>query len=91
MRFLTGIRFQVIAHGVLRPFLCLDAEDGTMSFEAQSGSGAYIHIFSNQLKGSDLIGVEEKASSHLGSLQPMQIIELDEDDLNHLTHYRVQC
>ena len=89
MRFLTGIRFQKIIHGVLRPFLCLVAEDGTMSFEAQSGSGAYIHILSNQLKGADWVGAEEKASSYLGSLQPVQTIELDDSDLSHLTRYRV--
>jgi hypothetical protein len=60
-----------------------------MSFEAQSGSGAWIHILSNQLRGTDWPEAEEKASSCLGSLQPVQTIELDEYDLSHLTRYRV--
>jgi hypothetical protein len=88
-RFLVGSSFQTVAHGILRPFLCLFSEDGTMSFEAQSGSGAWIHILSNQLRGTDWSESEEKASTCLGSLQPIQTIELDNYDLNVLkTHYR---
>lgn len=91
MWFSTGIRFQAIANGVQRPFLCLTAEDGSMCFEVQTASVPYNRIISYRVKGADLIEAKEKASSALGTLQGLPRIELDDDELNHLMRYRVHC
>ncbi len=90
MWFFTGIRVQAIEHGVLRPFLCFLEKDGTIRFEAQSSSGAWIHFFNNQLKGADIARAEGKAGLCIGSFQPLPAIKLDEYELNVLrTHYPV--
>ena len=60
-----------------------------LKYEAMQGSGAFIHIVNEKLRGVDRKSVLEKPFSEVGTLQPIQTIELDEDDLNHLTRYRV--
>ncbi len=89
MKFFAGVKVKFDANHVPHLFLCLKSEEGTLRFEAQSGSGAFNHIFGEQLKGVDYQEAEEMASSDFGSVQPIQMIELDDDDLNHLTRYRV--
>lgn len=83
MKFFAGVKFACDSNRVHHLLLCLqsEAEDGSLEFEARVGSGAFIHIMSNQLKGVDYQEAEEKASSDLGSLQPIGTIELDECDL----------
>lgn len=67
------------------------ADSGPLKFEVQTARVPYNRIVSDHLKDADLIGAEEKASSALGSLQMLPTIEFDDDELNHLTSYRVHC
>lgn len=90
MKFLAGLKVKVDSNQVARRFLHLASEDGTQRFEAQFGSGAFIHIMGEHLRGVDHYSeADERAFSDLGTVQPLQKIELDTDDLNHLTRYRV--
>ncbi len=90
MKFIAEVKYQLIEPArVYRLFLCLRAEEDTLKYEVMQGLGAYNHIMSEKLVGADWNSAQEKASSDVGTLQPIQTIELDEDDLNHLTQYRV--
>ena len=89
MKFFAGLKYHFIPDRVPRLFLCLRAEDGIANYEAMQGSGAFIHIMNEKLVGVDSETAREKAFADFGSLQPIQTIELDEDDLNHLARYRV--
>jgi hypothetical protein len=60
-----------------------------LNFEAMEGTGAFIHIVNEKFRRADWDAAREEAVSHLGSLQQIQTTELDADDLNHLTRYRV--
>lgn len=89
MRFFAGVKYVFDQYQVPRLFLDLVSEDGTLKFEAQYGSGAFNHIMGEQLNGVDWEEAREKAYSYIGSLQPIQTIDFDDDDLNHLSRYRV--
>jgi hypothetical protein len=89
MKFFAGVKYLFIPERVHRLFLCLRAEDDTLKYEAIQGSGAFIHIMNEKLRGFDCESVREKAFLDVGAVQPIQTIELDEDDLNHLKRYRV--
>jgi hypothetical protein len=71
-----------------RYFLCIKAQVGRLEFALPFGSGAYNHIVTEFLGDADWT-MWEKALSHCGSLQPIRAIELDEDDIEHLTRFRV--
>jgi hypothetical protein len=95
MKLIAGIKYQLVEPDrVYRLFLCLRAEDGTLKddtlkYEVMQGLGDYNHIVSEKLVGVDWDSAQEKASSDMGTVQPIQTIELDEDDLSHLKQYRV--
>jgi hypothetical protein len=89
MKFFAGVKYRFMPDRVHRLFLCLIAEDDTSKYEVMQGFGAYIHIMNVKLRGVDCESAREKAFADVGTLQPIQTIELDEDDLNHLTQYRV--
>ena len=90
MKFIAGVKYQLIEPDrVYRLFLCLRAENDTLKYEVRQGLGDYNHIMSEKLVGVDWNSAREKAFSDVGTLQPIQTIELDEDDLNHLRQYRV--
>ena len=90
MKFIAGVKYQLIEPDrVYRLFLCLGAEDDTLKYEVRQGLGDYNHIVSEKLVGADWDSAQEKASSEMGTVQPIQAIELDEDDLSHLKQYRV--
>jgi hypothetical protein len=90
MKFIAEVKYQLIEPvRVCRLFLCLRSEDGTAKYEVMQGLGAYNHIMTEKLVGVDWNSAQEKASSDVGTPQVIQTIELDEDDLNHLTRYRV--
>jgi hypothetical protein len=90
MKFIAGVKYQLIEPDrVYRLFLCLRAENDTLKYEVRQGLGDYNHIMSEKLVGVDWNSAQEKASSDVGTVQPIQTIELDEDDLNHLRQYRV--
>lgn len=87
MEFSAEVKYLLTPDRCHRLFLCLRAQDDALNFEAMEGSGAFIHIVNMKLSESDWEAAREKAVSNLGSLQPIQIIDLSADDLNHLTHY----
>ena len=95
MKFIAGVKYQLIEPDrVYRLFLCLRAEDDTLKddtlkYEVMQGLGDYNHIVSEKLVGVDWDSAQEKASSDMGTVQPIQTIELDEDDLSHLKQYHV--
>jgi hypothetical protein len=90
MKFIAGLKYQLIEPDrVYRLFLCLRTEDDTLKYEVMQGLGDYNHIVSEKLVGVDWDSTEKKASSDLGRFQPIETIELDEDDINHLTQYLV--
>ena len=90
MKFFAGVKYQLIEPDrVYRLFLCLRTEDDILKYEVVQGLGAYNHIMSEKLVGVDWNSAQEKASSDMGTVQPIQTIELDEDDLSHLKQYRV--
>ena len=90
MKFIAGVKYRLIEPDrVYRLFLCLRTEDDTLKYEVMQGLGDYNHIVTEKLVGVDWDSAEKKASSDLGTFQPIQTIELDEDDLGHLMRYRV--
>jgi hypothetical protein len=91
MRFFAGVKYLFIPERAHRLFLCLRAEYGTLKYEAVQGSGAFIHIVNEKLRGFDVESVREKAFLNVGAVQLIQSIELNQDDLNHLMQYRVDC
>jgi hypothetical protein len=90
MKFIAEVKYQLIEPvRVCRLFLCLRAEDDTLKYGVMQGLGAYNHIMTEKLVGVDWNSAQEKASSDIGTLQPIQTIELDENDLSHLKQSRV--
>ena len=89
MKFLSGVKYLFFPERGHRLILCLGAEDGASRFEVPGLNGTFNHLMAEQLRGADWDQARKKAFSHLGSIQPIQTIELDEDDLAHLTPYRV--
>jgi hypothetical protein len=90
MKFSAGVKYLFIEPArVHRLFLCLKGEDDTLKYEVMQGFGAYNHIMTIKLRGVDCESACEKAFSDVGALQPIQTIELDDDELNRLTGYRV--
>jgi hypothetical protein len=88
MEYFAEVKYLLTPDRCHRLFLCLRAQNDTQTFEAKEGSGAFIHIVNTKLGGALWEVAREKAVSHLGSLQPIQMIDLNADDLNHLTCYR---
>lgn len=88
MEFFAEAKYLLTPDRCHRLFLCLRAQDGALKYEAKEGSGAFIHIVNMKLRGADWEAARDKAVSNPGSLQPIQMIDLNADDLNHLTHYR---
>jgi hypothetical protein len=68
--------------------LCIKAQNGSLELAVPFGSGAYNHIVTEFLRDVDWTRWDE-ALSRCGSLQPIRAIELDEDDIEHLTRFRV--
>ena len=89
MKFNAGMKCVSVPDRGDKPLLCLEAVNGTLKFEVPDGSGAFNHLTSEQLKGLGWPAAREDALMHYGSLQPIQTIELDEDDLAHLARFRV--
>jgi hypothetical protein len=89
MKLFAGVKYLFIPERVHRLILCLRTEDGALEYEAVQGSGAFIHIVNEKLRGFDVESVREKAVLDVGAVQPIQSIELNEDDLSRLTKYRV--
>ncbi len=87
MEFFAEVEYLLTPDRCHRLFLCLRTQHDALNYEAKEGSGAFIHVV-NMLRGADWEAAREKAVSHLGSLQPIQMIDLNADDLNHLTRYR---
>jgi hypothetical protein len=69
--------------------LYLTASDSSLEFALPLGSGAYNHIVTEFLRDVDWTKWD-KAFSHCGSFQTIRAIELDEDDINHLTRFCVE-
>jgi hypothetical protein len=89
MKLFAGVKYLFVPERAHRLFLCLRTEDGALEYEAVQGSGAFIHIVNEKLRGFDVESVREKAFLDVGAVQPIQSIELNEDDLSRLTKYRV--
>jgi hypothetical protein len=69
--------------------LRIKAQDGSLEFTVPVGSGAYNHIVTEFLRDVDWTKWDE-ALLHCGTLQPIRAIEMDEDDIEHLSRFRVQ-
>ena len=90
MRFFAGMKSLYVPNHGDRAFLFLEAKDGTLEFEIPEATGPFNHLATEQLLGSNWVAAREKAVVHYGLLHPIQTIELDEDDINHLIHYHVK-
>lgn len=69
--------------------LRIKAQDGSSEFAVPYGYGAYNRIVTEFLRDVDWTKWDE-ALLHCGTLQPLRAIELDEDDIEHLSRFRVQ-
>jgi hypothetical protein len=69
--------------------LRIKAQDGSLEFTVPFGSSAYNRIVTEFLRDVDWTKWDE-ALLHCGTLQPIRAIELDEDDIERLSRFRVQ-
>ena len=91
MKYLASLTYRSDDTGAYRLIIHLVSEDGSRMFEVRFGTGAFVHLTSSQLKGSpNWHAADAAASQSLGSLQPLEPIELDEDDVWHLSSHLVR-
>ena len=88
MRFETAVSCSYNPTTGHRYTLYIKAQDGSLEFAVPYGSGAYNHIMTAFLGGADWTKWDE-ALLHCGTLQPIRVIEVDEEDIDHLSRFRV--
>jgi len=89
MGYETAISYSYNPTAGHRCSLCIKAQDGSLEFEVPFGSATYNHIVTEFLRDVDWTKWDE-ALLHCGTLHPIRAIELDEDDIERLSHFRVQ-
>ena len=89
MGYEAAVRYSYDPTAGHRCSLCIKAQDGSLEFALPFGSGAYNHIVTEFLRDVDWTKWDE-ALSYCGTLQPIRALELDEDDVEHLSRFRAQ-
>lgn len=88
MKFETAVKQSITLAGCYRLLMIIQAIDGEIEFAVPFATGAWNHICSDFLAGSKLFAnAIHKAEMKLGSVYPIELIDLDEDDLNHLSTF----